>query len=365
MLQAKAPYPLLIHRRQLLVAAGAGAVFLGTPALAEKQSRDAVVLSLAKLVEREYPDPVLAAAMAANLRQGLRARRYAMPDPRAFAERLTTDLRAVGRDEHLKVTYDPAQADRRMAVTAAPAPPKATPKEPSVRARAIFAPEGYGIVKAELLAGNIGLLRIDNFVPLYDLVRQRLGAAFTLLGDSWGLILDLRNNGGGTSDTPAHLISYLFDRPPFVLNRMIWRNQPEDRIETTRDLAGKPYGERRPVIVATSHSTFSAAEAVAYSLQSTKRATIVGEITRGGANPGDFFNLGGGFEAFCPQGQAVDSVTGKNWEGVGVQPDVRTAPADTLRTAHRIAVEHALAATSDGDTIETLRDALKSGPYPE
>ena len=52
MLQAKAPYPLLIHRRQLLVAAGAGAVFLGTPALAEKQSRDAVVLSLAKLVER-------------------------------------------------------------------------------------------------------------------------------------------------------------------------------------------------------------------------------------------------------------------------------------------------------------------------
>lgn len=341
-------------------------LFLGSPALAGNRSRDGIVLTLAMLVEREYPDPTLASAMAARLRKGLAEGRYVMPNSRDLADRLTSDLRAIGQDEHLKVTYDPSSADRRTAVTATPAPtPKSTPKEPSARAKAVFAPEGYGIVKSELLAGNIGLIRIDNFVPLYDLVRNRIGAAFDLVADSWGLILDLRFNGGGTSDTPAYLMSYLFERPPFVLNRMVWRHQPEERIETTRDLVGQPYGERRPVIIATSPSTFSAAEAVAYSLQSTKRAIIVGEVTRGGANPGDFFNLGGGFEAFCPQGRAIDSVTGKNWETVGVQPDVKTSPADTLRTAHRVAVEHALAATRDADMSETLRSALKSGPRTE
>ncbi|WP_309661465.1 S41 family peptidase [Sphingomonas sp.] len=334
--------------------------------MARAGKRDGVAETLADLVEREYPDPLLARAIATGIRREMRSNRYSMTDPQAFAAALTADLRKPGHDEHLKVTYDPKDAAMRTSAKAAPAPANPpSPKTPSLRAKAVFGPQGYGVIKAELLEGNIGLLRIDNFVPLYDLVKERIGHAIDLLSDSWAMILDLRHNGGGTSDTPAYLLSYFFDRPPFLLNRMVWRRQPEERIETTRNIIGPSYGESRPLIAAISSETFSAAEAVAYSLQSTKRATIVGQTTRGGANPGDFFDIGQGFVAFCPQGQAVDAVTGRNWEGTGVIPDVPTSPQDILRIAHCTAVQKALAQAKDSDAISQLKGALKSGPYIE
>jgi retinol-binding protein 3 len=353
------------RRRHLLQGAGAVTLLAASPAWAWSGRYDKMVKTVADLVERDYPDPTLARQIAAGVRNKLRSNRYAISDPNVLARTLTEDLRQLGHDQHLAVTYDLAHAQDRTPATAPPAtssPP--TPKNPSARARAVFEPEGYGLSKVELLAGNIGLLQIDNFVPLYDLVRARIGAAMELLSNSWGLILDLRTTGGGTSDTPAYLVSYFFDRPPFVLNRMVWRHQPEERIETSQDLVGPRYGEGRPLIVTTSPDTFSAAEAVAYGLQSTRRATIVGQRSRGGANPGDFFNVGDGFVAFCPQGRAIDMATGGNWEGVGVQPDIVTSPADTLRVAHRTAVERAKVQAKDADTIEALDDALKTGPYP-
>jgi hypothetical protein len=337
-----------------------------SPAIAKAGKWDGVAETLATLIEQEYPDPRLARTIATGIRREARSGRYSMTDPKALAAALTTDLRKFGHDEHLAVTYDPADAATRGAPGAAPATASpSSPKAPSPRARAIFEPQGYGVIKAELLAGNVGLLRIDNFVPLYDLVRQRIGHAMDLLSDSWAMILDLRHNGGGTSDTPAYLLSYFFDRPPFLLNRMIWRRLPEERIETTRNIVGQSYGEVRPLIVATSSETFSAAEAVAYSLQSTRRATIVGQRTRGGANPGDFFNVGKGFVAFCPQGRAVDAVTGKNWEGTGVIPDVPVDSQNIIQVAHRVAVQKALAQAKGNDSIGTLNDALRSGPYVE
>ena len=175
------------------------------------------------------------------------------------------------------------------------------------------------------------------------------------------MILDLRDNGGGTSDTPAYLLSYFFDRPPFLLNRMVWRHQPEERIETTREVVGRIYGEDRPLIVLTSSETFSAAEAVAYSLQSTKRGMVVGERTRGGANPGDFFNIGAGFVAFVPQGRAIDAVTGRNWEGTGVLPDILATRPDALRVGHRTAIEKAIERATDPEAIDILREGLKVG----
>jgi hypothetical protein len=352
------------NRRRLLKGAGAATLLAASPAWARRGQHDAMVKTLADLVDREYPDVAVARQIAAAIRHNLRGGRYAINDPNLLARTLTEDLRLLGHDQHLAVTYDLAHAQDRTPATAPPAAPRPTPKIPSPRARAIFEPEGYGLVKAELLAGNIGLLRIDNFVPLYDVVRARIGAAMELLSNSWGLILDLRANGGGTSDTPAYLVSYFFDRPPFVLNRMVWRRLPEERIETTQDLTGPRYGESRPLIVTTSHDTFSAGEAVAYGLQSTRRAIIVGQVSRGGANPGDFFNVGDGFVAFCPQGHAVDAVTGKNWEGSGVQPDIVAEPADTLRVAHHAAIERAKARAQDANAIELLDDALKSGPFP-
>jgi len=93
-----------------------------------------------------------------------------------------------------------------------------------------------------------------------------------------------------------------------------------------------------PVFILTSEDTFSAGEAFAYTLQAQQRATIIGEVTRGGAHPGDMHQLGHQLQAFIPKGRPIDAVTGSNWESDGVQPDIRVPAAEALDTAHRLAL---------------------------
>jgi C-terminal processing protease CtpA/Prc len=94
-----------------------------------------------------------------------------------------------------------------------------------------------------------------------------------------------------------------------------------------------------PVFILTSHATFSAAEELAYVLQSLRRATVVGETTGGGANPGDVFPVSPGFDIFVPTGYVEGVTTHKNWEGVGVQPDILVPADQALAKAYELALK--------------------------
>lgn len=335
------------------------AAFGSTNAFAQQVDASQVVHELADLVGTEYPEPRAAAQLARTLRASARAGRYVGLSNSSLAERLTSHLRAAIADQHLSVRFDPQDAaDRTHFSRVPPTPEPPIPRTPSSRAREVFEPQNYGLAAVRRLPGNIGLIAIDNFAPLYDVVRARYGAAMSLLADTFGMIIDLRDNGGGHPSSASYLMSYLFDRDPFVLDRMVWRRLPTEENRTTRDLVGVSYGESRPVAVAISRETFSAAEAVAYDLQAYERAQVVGEVSRGGANPGDFFNLGQGFVAFVPQGRAVNARTNGNWEGTGVHPDVAAEGSAILPAAHRAVIEAALARTMDQQRRDILQNAI-------
>ena len=91
--------------------------------------------------------------------------------------------------------------------------------------------------------------------------------------------------------------------------------------------------------VLTSHETFSGGEEFTFDLKTQKRATIVGETTGGGAHPvrgmpaGDHFTIG------VPFARPVNPVTKGDWEGTGVEPDVKVSAADALTTAQKLAAE--------------------------
>jgi hypothetical protein len=92
--------------------------------------------------------------------------------------------------------------------------------------------------------------------------------------------------------------------------------------------------------VLTSNRTFSGAEEFSYNLQNLKRGTIVGDTTGGGAHPTAtvmFAHLNVG--ARVPFGRAVNPITGTNWEGVGVIPDVAVPSEEALETAHIMALQ--------------------------
>jgi hypothetical protein len=299
--------------------------------------------ALAELT-RDYVFPEVAAKIATAIRDSARAGRY---DPVTsairFAELLTADLQAVGHDKHLRVRY-----------SAKPLPddaPRNGPPTDAERARlhAVATRNNAAFVKAERLAGNIGYVKIDGFMPP-DEAGPPAAAAMSFIADTDALILDLRDNHGGWPASVAIVVSYLFaDADQVHINDFYERGDGSTRqFWTAPSLPGRRY-PGKPVYVLTSHETFSGGEECAYDLQALKRATVVGEITGGGANPGRPVKIADHFDVFVPTGRAVNPVTRTSWEGVGVKPDIATPAAQALDTAYRAALRAQQARISAND----------------
>ena len=275
-----------------------------TPSTAiDSETRAALIDQLATSVAVLYVFPDMGALLESELRGRLSVGAYAaLVDAPALAEQLTTDLRLISRDLHFRVVFEPnGPGGRRPG-----APPDAPPS---------------GISKIEVLDGNVGYIALDG-VPPVDMARPGIEAAFAQLLHTNALIIDNRNNHGGDPNTVALYVSYLSEGPPVVINRFHPRHGEVLEFKTS-DLGDRSYGVTRPVFVLTSGDTFSGGEELSYDLQASKRAVVIGERTGGGANPVRAMPLGrGDLVAFIPDAQPINPITGQNWEGVGVTPDV-------------------------------------------
>jgi C-terminal processing protease CtpA/Prc len=216
----------------------------------------------------------------------------------------------------------------------------------------------YGLERAERRAGNVGYLEIRSFNFDAAMVDSVLAAAMNFLANTDALILDVRRNGGGDPEMVAAVCSYLLP-PKRLVNKFYWR--PLDRWDEfrTRAVTGRHYGTTRPVYVLTSEKTFSGAEEFAYDIQTQHRGEVVGDTTGGGAHPGGIRRVTEQFGVWVPSGRAVNPVTGTNWEGVGVRPDVPVAAEDALRTAHLRALDRLLTGERNPERRRLLQRAME------
>ena len=150
------------------------------------------------------------------------------------------------------------------------------------------------------------------------------------------LIIDLRQNGGGSPSMIQLLSSYFFEEPTH-LNSFERRGQEQiDQFWTLPHVPGKKLLDV-PLFVLTSPSTFSAAEEFTYNMKNLGRATIIGQTTGGGAHPGGTHAVGGLISVFVPDGRAINPITGTNWEGTGIAPHVPVQGTGALDEARRLA----------------------------
>jgi hypothetical protein len=63
---------------------------------------------------------------------------------------------------------------------------------------------------------------------------------------------------------------------------------------------------------------------------------------------------------YVPTARAVNPVTGTNWEGVGVTPDIDSDPSSALQRAHVLALESLLTALPDHPRADARKRALES-----
>ena len=308
----------------LLAAAALPPAAAQDPKALEPETLERLITTLSSTIAERYVFPDVAQALAEHLKERLWAGAYEGLGVETLAGRLTNDLRSVNNDRHLHVW----PLDARAGAEAEP-DPEASRREQREEARR----SNYGFRKVEILEGNIGYLELNGFVTT-ELAGDTATGAMAFLANVDALIIDLRANGGGEPSMIQLLCSYFFAEPT-LLNTFQCRGKEEiEEYWTLPQVPGKKLLET-PLYVLTSGNTFSAAEEFTYDLKCLKRATIVGATTGGGAHPGDTHRIEDLVAVFIPAGRAINPITGTNWEGTGVAPDLAVAAEQTLDAALR------------------------------
>lgn len=283
----------------------------------DADSRTAITTRLSAELRNRYVYPDVgergAAAITAAAASGAYDRIVDMP---AFTTRLTADLRRVMDDAHL-VVFDSSSR---------PPPPVET-----------GLPGEAGIVRADRLSGGIGYLELFGFSNPWAF-KPALDRAMAGLKGSRALILDVRGNGGGDPAGVSYLVSYFLPTGKRVeVSRIVERERGSTSVKR-KSFVSEPTPisfASVPAYVLTSGYTFSGGEELAYDMQTLKIGTVVGEVTGGGANPGEKVSIGEGVTAFIPTGRQESPITGSNWEKRGVQPDLKATAADALAATMR------------------------------
>lgn len=291
--------------------------------------RQRAIDGAAAMLNEFYVYADIAKKMGDNIRAHQKAGDYgAITDGDAFAGKLTDDLREVSHDKHLGVSFSPGVL-----------PKGRPPGGPDMNAmRRQLERVNCGFEKVEVLPQNIGYLKFNMFANP-DICGSTASAAMNFLSNVNALIIDMRENGGGDPRMVAYVSSYVFDQRTH-LNDLY--NRKEDRTEefwTNPDVPGKKLGGGKPLFVLTARRTFSGAEEFTYNLKNLKRATIVGETTGGGAHPVSGHRIDDHFMIGVPFARAINPVSKTNWEGTGVEPDVKVPAAEALNTAKELALK--------------------------
>lgn len=298
-----------------------------SPRLLEDGEREAVVLKVSGLLEQFYVYQDVGEESGADLLRRLQAGEFdGTTTLEEFAVQVTEALQAVSHDKHLRVRVRPVE--RAEVEREDPALARAQAAD---RARR----RNYGFEKVERLEGNVGYVDMRYFDG-DPAAKPTAAAAMNFLANADAVIFDMRQNGGGSPEMIRYISSWFFGEPTH-LNSLYWRaGERTQEFWTYEEIPGVKRPEV-PMFVLTSSRTFSGAEEFSYNMLTRERATLIGEVTGGGANPGGTRNINDRFEVFIPVGAAVNPITGTNWEGTGVTPHIESSAEEAYDRALEMA----------------------------
>jgi len=182
------------------------------------------------------------------------------------------------------------------------------------------------------LPGGIAYVYIGSFADK-GIVTQ-FDEAFDDIRKAQGLLIDVRDNGGGSSSIGYQVIGPLTDKPlatsrwktrKYMPSFRAW-GEEEEWYEGTHDPV-QPRGDDPflgPVVVLSNVGTVSAAEDFLIPLHASGRATLVGGRTAGTTGQPLIIKFPGGAAAICTKWDSYPD--GREFVGVGVIPDVEIYP---------------------------------------
>lgn len=295
----------------MLSAVATGQAVPASPALQESEI-SAVTASLGKALQDRYPFPEISAAWSKMLVEKTNSGAYKGMSACGLDKKLTEDLQAVHKDVHLRVICNETKEERDKRGQR----PNGEQKD-------------FGFEKVELdPETETAYIQSKGGWSSAQGTYEAAIASMNLAAHSKYIIIDLRDNGGGTGTVGRLLGSYLYkvgDEKYYLYG--FEKDRSKSQQEWTYAYVPGPHMPDAKVYVLVNHKTASATEGFAYAMQKLKRVEIVGQTTAGAGIAGGFAKLGSGTEwAFVPSKMIVAPHTEVGWEGVGVTPDVVTEP---------------------------------------
>ena len=268
-------------------------------------------------IDKNYIIPELKAEVisdiSTNLEQG---KYYNLRDHASLAKILTKDLKESSGDFHLYVVAKTSDAEE---------------KTSPVRQMRRMSPDPKAfenLVSHTILEGNIAYLKVPLFGPL-EYLKEDLDAFLEATLSADAIIVDVRDCPGGFGETLAYLAG------GFVANQThltTYYSKTEQQSLFTPKTKFGPINNQKEVFVLTNGSTGSAAEGFAFYLQQIGRVTVVGAPTAGGGRSNEFFPIDDVLDLSVSTRTSV-TPNGKQFQGVGVQPDVFTPENNALKQA--------------------------------
>jgi hypothetical protein len=217
-----------------------------------------VIDSLGQALKHNYVFSDTATKMAAYLDKEYEKGAYAsIHDPRELADRLLADLQKAHHDGHLHLHYAPGMAEQ-LAKDLADTNGAAARHRIGDSLQLINARQrNFAFTKAEVLPGNIGYVKFDGFVSFLKEARPTFTGAFRFVANTDALIIDMRDNGGGSPGMVCEVASYFFP------DRHHWNDivGPRGNNEFYTDPAdADSLSLSMPVYILTSRRTFSGGE---------------------------------------------------------------------------------------------------------
>ena len=184
-------------------------------------------------------------------------------------------------------------------------------------------------IKSEILQNNIGYIKVSSFD---DDCAKEFKQTYNELNKSnklKGLIIDLRNNGGGIVDEALDMVDLILDKDKIELISINKKGEEEIKKSKSNPVINVP------IVVLVNDNTASASEIFAAALKENGKATIVGEKTYGKGVIQELISLrdGSGIkvtieEYLTPNRNKINKL--------GITPDKEVTLPDTVTSIYNI-----------------------------
>lgn len=194
----------------------------------------------------------------------------------------------------------------------------------------------------EIKEHNIGFIMLKNFAgnSFADNRYTIIDDVLDLYKNKDGIIIDVRGNGGGSSNNAITIASRFADMKR-LCSKVCSKNGPgKNDYSGWKDNYIQPEGKfqfTKPVVVLTSRKTFSAAESFVLAMKVLPHVVLVGDTTGGGFGDPIIRELPNGWSYRLSTGMEVDANL-INYQGKGIPPNisVQTSFEDSIKGIDRI-----------------------------